>query len=257
MNPTMQEQQRILIVDDNRSYVEFLVKTISEEGFCCDSTNSADSAIEIVGITRYDLFMIEASVASDSELNLIGRLTEKADGAEAIVIAHSPSVESVVACMKQGATVYLVNLTDRNELLQHVRRSLRYVAAYRAVLEEQSRLQEWYSDLDNISQTLRHGRANESIVIDTFFSLTMRNVVSAMTDLKRLTSALASGGNQEVCEMLYCPRISQIMDHITTTIGVIEKTKASFKSRELGELRSQLQAFVKTMTTDLSDLALK
>jgi hypothetical protein len=43
------------------------------------------------------------------------------------------------------------------------------------------------------------------------------------------------------CQLMNCPRGSQLLEAVRETIDVLEETKSAFKSKRLGELRHKLE----------------
>jgi hypothetical protein len=79
--------------------------------------------------------------------------------------------------------------------------------------------------------------------VDSFLALTLRNVMGSLTDLEQVSRALA--GQQvsppHACQLINCPRGAQLQAALDETIAVLEETKASFKSKALGDLRQRLE----------------
>jgi hypothetical protein len=51
---------------------------------------------------------------------------------------------------------------------------------------------------------------------------------------------------QNVCQLLNCPRHAELLEMIRDAIMVLEKTKHSFRSKELAALRFRLEKAFKT-----------
>ena len=79
---------------------------------------------------------------------------------------------------------------------------------------------------------------------DAYLSLTLSNILSLLLDLKRFTEALThQPGQKELLEQVTLHRA------VKETIEVLERTKQSFKSKELGELRRRLELLLQTTPT--------
>lgn len=80
-----------------------------------------------------------------------------------------------------------------------------------------------------------------SATIEAFLNTTLSNILSVLVDLKKFTEAVTTpAGNKKVLEQVTLHRALQ------ETIDVLERTKQSFKSKELGELRKRLEALLHT-----------
>ena len=73
-------------------------------------------------------------------------------------------------------------------------------------------------------------------------SLTLRNVMRSLTDLDHMTRAINNRPVGETpCQLMNCPRGSQLEEAVREVIAVLEETKSAFKSKRLGELRHKLE----------------
>jgi hypothetical protein len=76
--------------------------------------------------------------------------------------------------------------------------------------------------------------------------VTLRNIVGSLSDLQRLVEAVMHNrSEQESPLMASLPQPARLLSALEETIGVLEKTKSAFKSKDLGELRKKLEGLVK------------
>jgi hypothetical protein len=77
--------------------------------------------------------------------------------------------------------------------------------------------------------------------------LTLRHVLGGLTDLERMSRALANGVDApHPCQLLNCPRGAQLREAVRTTIAVLEQTKSAFRSKTLADLRQRLELLLET-----------
>jgi len=97
-------------------------------------------------------------------------------------------------------------------------------------------------------------QAGVSSSLDAFLDLTFRHLVESLMDIRGLAAGLAENNETPgVCHLLDCPRLERLTKALRDTITILEKTKGSFKSKELKDLRQQLEGIVneeKELTTD-------
>ena len=117
---------------------------------------------------------------------------------------------------------------------------------YRGIAAANHRLDEWRAEMKQIEASLKQARtAALPSTVSAFFQLTFGNIVGALSDLHRLTDSLARQQVQpEACAVFNCPQGSALTNAVKETIDVLERTKGSFKSKELGELRRKLEALM-------------
>ncbi|MFO0981677.1 MAG: hypothetical protein U1E76_07980 [Planctomycetota bacterium] len=65
-----------------------------------------------------------------------------------------------------------------------------------------------------------------------------------LSDLAQVIDALANHPQQaeNLCQLLSCPRLNEVHVQLGEAIDVLERTKSSFRSKELGQLRKKLEA---------------
>ncbi len=145
-----------------------------------------------------------------------------------------------------GASAYLVKPLDFDELLTHVRKSIERVRVNRSFRSIKNRLDHWRVDMKDLENSLEGTTAHTSRPpIQTFIDLTLQNIGGALADLKHVTGAMVREDTvKEPCHLLNCPKLGTLTEVVAETIGVLEKTKSSFKSKELGTLRKKLERTV-------------
>jgi hypothetical protein len=66
--------------------------------------------------------------------------------------------------------------------------------------------------------------------------------MGSLTDLEQLGKALSQKPvGSHPCQLLNCPRGSQLREAVVETVKVLEETKGAFKSKTLGDLRRKLE----------------
>lgn len=157
-----------------------------------------------------------------------------------------PSVGSATESLHLPVLAYLVKPFELEELLEWVRVGVERHHSFAALASLGRRLRSWEDELTELSRrVLEDVRSSRDTPVEAFLTLTMNNIIASLMDLKGLTEALCNGhGEQRACGMLNCPRQRLLNEALLETIRVLEKTKQSFKSKELGELRRKLELVV-------------
>ncbi len=243
----MQELGRILIADDEETFLFSTADLLRREGYYCDCAGDAKTAVELLRAQPYDLIISDIKMPGNSELEFIREIPNLAQGLPVILVTGYPSLHSALKSFQLPVMAYLAKPIDLAELLGHARSAIDRYRAFRAVRNSQQRLQDWRADLHTLEQSMHEApRAQDLQPSLTFLTLTLHNIVGCLADLKNITEALAArSANQEPCQLLNCPRPAVLTNAIVETIEVLEKTKNSFKSKELGELRRKLEEVVK------------
>ncbi len=242
----MSELGRILIVDDEETFLLATQDLLLREGYAVDCAQDGPTAREKLQAHQYDLLISDIKMPGNADLELIRDIPQIAQGLPVILVTGYPSLHSAMQSFQLPVVTYLAKPVDFEELLEYTREAIERSRAYRSVVETQKRLQDWREELQHLSQTMQVSTRDRSIQPTmTFLALTLQNMVGCLSDLKNITEALAlQSASEEPCQLLNCPRPAILTNALLETISVLEKTKSSFKSKELGDLRKKLVALV-------------
>ncbi len=234
---------RILIADDEPTFLASTAELLRREGFTVDTVEDAESALAAITAATYDLLITDLEMPGNADLDLVQQVAHISGGLPIIIITGFPSVRSAVASIELPVAAYLVKPVHFPELLKRVTSAVARFRSYQAMQNAEARLREYRQQVEAqpvTASTDGHG-------VDTFLALTLRNVMGSLTDLEQLGRALA--GQQDslphTCQLMNCPRGNQLQSAVEETIAVLEETKGAFKSKTLGDLRHRLELLVK------------
>lgn len=238
---------RILIADDEETFLYSTADLLRREGYECYCALDAATSSEMLRNDRYDLLISDIRMPGNSELEFIHELSGIAEGVPVILVTGYPSLDSAIQSIQLPVVAYMVKPIDFDQLLVQAQKSIAQSRIYRVVCDLQQRLQNSHEGLTDIwSVFTGKPRRASSIPVDVFLELTFHNIIGALSDLMHLTESFAKHKvKQEACHLLNCPKLIRLTRAVEDTIDVLEKTKNSFKSKELGELRQNLERIVK------------
>ena len=241
----MSELGQILIADDEEIFLESTADLLRREGYGCECATDSKTVVEKLRTHRYDLLIADINMPGNPELELIKNLPEVSEKLPVILVTGSPSVSTAVESVQLHVVAYMIKPLDFDKLLSQVKISIEEARTYRTVCNTRKRLQEWSKDLGNLEKLMNTASTHQnSLSVNTFFELTLRNIVDALMDLKNLSEELAVQSGKEH-KLLEHPRLNALNDGLMETIDVLEKTKKAFKSKDLGKLREKLEMLVK------------
>lgn len=246
----MTRSGRILIADDEETFLSATADLLRLEGYECDTASDSHTAREMLARHTYDLLIADIRMPGNAELEFIEMLPQLVAGLPVILVTGYPSIDSAIQSVRLPVVAYLVKPLDLNQLLAEIQHGIERFRIYHSIYSSQQRIQQWQQELEGVEESMRimPGDAG-SVPVDAFLTLTLRNIAGSLEDLRHLTEALARhGGEQYVCQLFNCPRSNTLTAAIEETIGVLEKTKSSFKSKELGQLRQKLEMLVRKET---------
>ena len=239
----MTEMGRVLIADDYETFLFSTADLLRKEGFVCDCAVDSETAKKLLKENQYDVMIADIRMPGNTDLEFIHELPTIAEGLPIILVTAFPRLKHAIQSVQLPVVAYLVKPPDMKELVEHVRVSAERSRVRRAVGLARQQLQTWRKELDNIEKLADAKEDHGTFVpVDAYLTLTLQNIVDSLSGLRSLTEAFADiRGEQQVCRLLNCPRATRLTEGLKETIKVLEKTKRSFKSKELGELRSKLE----------------
>lgn len=237
----MSARGRILLADDEATFLNSTAELLRREGYEVETVSDGATALERAKAERFDLLITDLEMPGNSDLELVRRIAETSGGLPVIILTGFPAVRSAVACIELPVAAYLVKPVVFPELLSRVDAAVARFRSYRALESAEHRLRDWRREFEGLSKVQRGPQA-DGPAVDMFLSLTLRNVMGSLVDLDQLGRALTGHSVKEhPCQLMNCPRGSQLEEAVREVIAVLEETKSAFKSKRLGELRHKLE----------------
>jgi CheY-like chemotaxis protein len=230
------------MADDEATFLHSTCELLRKEGYGCDCVASAGEALEALDRAQYDLLIADIRMPGNPNLELIHGLQARGGDLPVILVTGYPSLGSALEAIRLPVLAYLVKPFEFPALLDEVVKAVSWSRLRRAVGCARQRLDGWRTDLADVEGSLKGDLADTRAgSVDAFLAVTMRNIAGSLADLERIAQAVAGRSvAPDACHLLNCPRHRRLTDALEQTIGVLERTKSSFKSRELGELRRVL-----------------
>lgn len=236
----MTPRGRILLADDEATFLSSTAELLTREGFECVTVPDGKEALAEAAKGDFDLLITDLEMPGNSDLELVRRIAESSGGLPVIILTGYPSVRSAIACVELPVAAYLIKPVAFPELLARVQSAVQRFRSYRALESAERRLRDWRQEFETLAKVKNDGVPAPAI--DVFLSLTLRNVMGSLTDLDQLGRALSGRSvATHPCQLMNCPRGAQLQEAIRETVDVLEQTKSAFKSKQLGELRHKLE----------------
>lgn len=246
----MAELGKILIADDEETFLLSTADLLRREGYQCQCVPNAESAAKALREGEYDLLIADIKMPGNADLELIRQLPTLAEGLPVILVTGYPSMKTAIDSVELPVVAYVPKPFEYEDLLGRVREGVRRYQAFKAMRRIRNRLRHWEEALRQVQVSSPELRLpGPATTMDCFLTVTFQNLIDSLWDLKNLAQSLSLGvSNQDVCHMWTCPRLSFLKKAMEDTIEVLEQTKDSFKSKDLGDLRKKLEGLMKTLS---------
>jgi CheY-like chemotaxis protein len=232
----------ILYAEDEESSRDSLSALLRKEGYTCDTAPNGVEAASILRATPFDCLIADIKMLGNTNLELIRNLPHSQAGLPVILVTGYPSVETAVESLKHPVISYLVKPIDFDALLASVQDAVFRRKLLQQFDQTRISLEQWQRDLQQLAVgLLASPRMGTSGPMDVYLMITYRNILDALLGLKSVMehSLSTTPPAQPVAPPNASPLL--LIEALRDTIEVLEKTKDSFRSRELGELRHRLE----------------
>lgn len=246
--PTPRSPLRILLVDDEETLRETTADLLRGDGYLVDTAGDGGESIDMLKANAYDLMLSDILMPGNANLDLVRCIREVDPDLPIILITGYPSVGTAVEALNLSVKAYLTKPLDYGALLAELRRIEEGIHTRRLLKTSQDRLLGWVGDMDRIQQMVRQSRTFlDRDSAREVLALSLGNIAGVLLDMKTLFElTLRPEEAQDLCELRQCPRLEAMSSGLREAIRVLEHTKGSFKSKELGQLRTDLERLVGT-----------
>ena len=94
---------RILIVEDEKKYLDILLRSLRGEGYTADGVGMASDAVEYLKSYHYDLVILDLQLPDGTGNSLLKRLRETGHTMPVLVLTAHSELESKVENFQAGA----------------------------------------------------------------------------------------------------------------------------------------------------------
>jgi hypothetical protein len=162
-----------------------------------------------------------------------------------------PTVETAAMAASSAVSAYLLKPLDPKELLGVVQREHAHITMVRRLQLHRQRQESLLSSMREFESALDlSSRGAASDMVQSYACLAFENALESLIGVKTLLSATLSRGGPELVKHFSLSRPAVLMGAIQEAISVIDRTKHSFKSRELAALRQKLEAVLRAEPRD-------
>lgn len=230
--PGHQSGGRILIADDNAECLRSLRRFLERCGHDCREATDAAQVMSIVRAGGVELLITDLKMPGNPGLELVQDLSREAPDLPIILMTGHPTMESAARCVGLRVQAYIVKPPDLGQLQETINR---LIAAHRHHQTVSRRIRQIAKDLNDFSDgSSDQGKAPQAPT-DALFEERIRLAASSLDDLLNDLDLHARP------EIGLPETSSELRAAVRETVKVLESTKRSFRSRELGQLRKKLE----------------
>ena len=118
---------KILVVDDDAIVIKSCRRILEAEGFEVSAVPSADSALEAIKNSDFDLMLVDVKMPQRDGMYLMREVKKSRPGVPIIVMSGYPTPETITEVLRLGATLFIPKPFRPDELMKSVRQVLKNV----------------------------------------------------------------------------------------------------------------------------------
>ena len=253
----MSSHGSILLADDEETFLEATLDLLQEEGFHCQTVRNAHELLATLETSDFDLLITDLNMPGNRVLEMVDEVRAQSKALPVIVVTGYPSLPSAVESVRLNVLEYMIKPVDFQKLLGVVQRGIQHKHTLRTVQKARQEASERATQLAKIEKTLsafgEHIDEETGSVLGTDPSLKELHVkMEGLTDLIK-----ASGQEASPLEGSLSGNIAhdyfKVREGLYEAIQVLQKTKGSFRSKELAALRMKLQTLLKETASATQD----
>lgn len=227
---------RVLVVEDDPSARAMLNAWLHTEGYAGETQPDAAGARAALAAREFDLLICDLQLPDGEGTELVAGLEGVNAGLPVVFLTGSPTLESAMKSVRLRVAAYLVKPPDLDELRAIVEREISSHRCRKAIAASRRRLAEWDGELHRLEQESAPATGRP---VAGYLQVTVRQLAALLGDLDRSVSQLgADAASQAVL------REVDLVQGLRSAVAVLERTKSHFKSKDLGELRHDLEALL-------------
>jgi YesN/AraC family two-component response regulator len=156
------------------------------------------------------------------------------------LLTGDPTVATASRSVRLRVTAYLTKPPDIEELCRLLASAVAERRSLRVLKDSRQRLHDWDREIERLQKLLQQTPApDRQASMQSYLRLTLRHLVVSLIELENL---LIQEGEQLGTNRAL--EKQELLNALRKTVGVLQKTKDHFKSKELGDLRKDLQTLL-------------
>lgn len=240
---------RVLIAEDDEPVRRFLCDCLRRAGYLCDGVGTAAEATEALASHAYDLLLTDINLPDSATLAYLEVHRSREPSVPVIVITGYPSLETAIEAVRLSVADYLVKPLDERLLVEAVGTAIGKGRLLRVLRRVREDMHAWGAAMDRLERSLLSGEGLSGGAASAAMVEHLRAQATQLLGLVAESLRAALEGSRraglghrptDLCLAIHCPRRIRYEGALQRAVDVLAKTKTTFKSRDLGELRRAL-----------------
>lgn len=226
---------RILVADDEDIFRRSTVDILRSCGYEAEGVRDAAEGENALLKNSYNLVIADLQMNGNTDLEFVRSISTK-NKIPTMIVTGFPSIKSATDSIHLLIIDYLIKPINPHEFINRVKTAL-------------EKSPPTITKHDPTEPDKRPLELNESapMSLAQVFNNQIREIYQSLEGLQ-LASQLASGkpevGSKDLCQVVKCSNLERHREILQETVAVLIRTKSSFKSKELADLRTRIETFL-------------
>lgn len=228
----------ILLADDDEVFRTPLARLLGRDGFDVVCVEDSAGAIKALREREFDLLISDIHMPGNAHLELIRELPQVVRGLPVILMTGYPGLDTAISAVGLAVTAYVTKPVVYADFFRLVTEAVGRRQRARRLDAQRERVKAWADQLRVVAEALRAGPSAVSVSQEELLRMAA-NLSKVMNDLVEVT-----GPAGVLCADHPAPEREYLIAALRETVDTLHRTKRSFKSKELGELRAKLTSLL-------------
>lgn len=242
------ESSRILLADDEDTFRSATAKLLEQEGYHCDCARDSEEASRLL-TSQHDALISDIRMPGNMEFEFLRDVRARFPTLSIVLVTGYPSVQTAVEALRFAFSDYLLKPVDWLELLRSVNQAVEKARYLRMTDVARDEVDRQGTSVDHVREIMNRAgtsanQTNLAWSLEAFLSQSVGNMALLSAGIRSVMTSQVKGSVEkptDICRMMQCPRLSAYQEALESTVEVLEKTKSSFQSKDLGLLRHKIE----------------
>jgi DNA-binding response OmpR family regulator len=241
---------RILIADDEDAFLVPTSLFLQKHGYLCDCARTTEEAAVALGRAHYDLLIVDINMPGNTNLEFLRNRPQFTTFLPVIIVTGYPTLGTAVESLRLSVIDYRTKPLDLTEFLETVKGAIEKAKVVRVMREARQGFGTWLDQVNEMESALLSGNKDLRThtpkgELDWYLGEAVQRFANLSVSLMNAVQTLKRGGlpegKSDVCSLMNCSRLAALEKSVRDAVEVLVKTKGSFKSKELADLRKRLE----------------
>jgi len=138
----MDQQIRVLVVDDDEGHARAVAESLERVGYDCVVATSGSEGLRLIEEQVFDIVITDLIMEGVDGMEVLARAKRELPDAEVVILTGHSTIKGAVSAMQAGASNYLIKPLDINELRTVADKASQSQRLHRSNIELQKQLNE-------------------------------------------------------------------------------------------------------------------